>query len=439
MTTASPLPPSAISRSQGWLAAPVGLGAFTVEADRQALGQTLEEMIARRKAAALGRVEARGRDAAAHSRAGRTISGELVWYRVLHAATAQLLAGTGREVVREGSLEEWLRAMRFESALADDGGPSPLHFAVLAGRVDLAAALLDSGADVNARLRRGFGEFEGFHRGSSPLKFAMLLTHDRALAASMVRLLVGRRADPGQRDAIGSVPMHYAAGMNSLGAIDALLSEPRGRAAVLAPDKAGCPALAYALEAGSVEALELGLQLCPDEVGAYIAADKTMLTGPFQSSLIQFAAAEGSPEMLRLLIRLGCAFEGFDPGRFDGCFSKLFHGCMAPGAALFISHAAIMLSVVDAAALHAVVCHGHMSAVRVLLDAGANVDSQDHYLRRTPVMLAAWRGHEEIVAVLLAAGARTDLMDRRGVTAAQLAARGGYSELAERLTRPRSS
>ena len=52
---------------------------------------------------------------------------ELVWYRVLHAATAKLLAGTAMEPPQEATLPEWCEAMKLDSATTAAYGPPPLH------------------------------------------------------------------------------------------------------------------------------------------------------------------------------------------------------------------------------------------------------------------------------------------------------------------------
>jgi hypothetical protein len=76
-----------------WLESPVGLGDFTVDADREKIYPLLDSLVERRKAVALA-------------------EGDLTWYRLLHANKAWLLKGTGT-VNTEVSLQTWMQSMRF--------------------------------------------------------------------------------------------------------------------------------------------------------------------------------------------------------------------------------------------------------------------------------------------------------------------------------------
>ena len=76
-----------------------GLGAFTVEADRAALGPVVARLIDARMAA-------KHADGTEHG---------LRWYRYLHAMKASLLMGTGVAVAPIAMLGEWLAALQFTS------------------------------------------------------------------------------------------------------------------------------------------------------------------------------------------------------------------------------------------------------------------------------------------------------------------------------------
>ena len=125
--------------------APICLNNFSVDSDREVVGEVLESLISARINVAL----------AAGDEAG------LVWYRFLRAYRKTILRGTsfGEKVADEASLEEWMAAMRFESVHDNKrSGLTPLRFAVLAGRVDLVKQLLDAGADVHAPLARNWNQ-----------------------------------------------------------------------------------------------------------------------------------------------------------------------------------------------------------------------------------------------------------------------------------------
>ena len=121
----------------------VGAGNFTVDSDRFKLFPIIQALLLSKKAIALS-------------------SGDMLTFRTLHALTARLLEGTidGRLMPPETmeSYEAWMGTMQFKTV--KDGkrsGWTPLRFAMMAGRVDIATHLLDDGAHVDAvRAPAGF-------------------------------------------------------------------------------------------------------------------------------------------------------------------------------------------------------------------------------------------------------------------------------------------
>lgn len=83
-------------------------------------------------------------------------------------------------------------------------------------------------------------------------------------------------------------------------------------------------------------------------------------------------------------------------------------------------------------ALRSAAWGGHGEAVRLLLDAGADVDGCDGE-GRTALRAAAWGGHEEIVLTLLDYGAQVDKADSKGRTPLIAAAYMGHHEAVEIL------
>jgi ankyrin repeat protein len=77
-------------------------------------------------------------------------------------------------------------------------GWNPLHYAAFADNADTAAALLDAGADVNARAKNKFD--------NTPLQVS-LLTSSRNAA----KVLLDRGADVNARQAEGVTALHEAA------------------------------------------------------------------------------------------------------------------------------------------------------------------------------------------------------------------------------------
>ena len=167
---------------RSWLHAAVGLGSFTVDADRQALGPVIDELIEVSKANALA-------------------SGDLTTYRLLHSHRAHLLRGTGHQVEEEPTLEAWLDAMRF--ALPTDGqstGMCPLRYAVFTGRQDLVEALLTATPrlDVEAPLTKMYGDY-GMMKGETVLCAAARHSDN----PPMLKLLLDAKANPLRKCTLG--------------------------------------------------------------------------------------------------------------------------------------------------------------------------------------------------------------------------------------------
>lgn len=76
--------------------------------------------------------------------------------------------------------------------------------------------------------------------------------------------------------------------------------------------------------------------------------------------------------------------------------------------------------------------HGHLAAVRTLLDQGANVDAKGSG-GATALMMACWWGHLDVVKLLLDRGANVNAKGPDGYTALMEAARYGRFEITELL------
>ena len=165
----------------------VGQGRFTVEADRAKLGPVMERVLAARKRTAFA-------------------DGDIFTYRLLHAKASALLAGTGADVAAEGTLDEWMAAMRFETVRdcerGDPDGWTPLIFAVVANRVDLAAALLDRGAKLRQRTRR-VDKWQCLMRGFTPQHAAATMCD----SPEMMQLLLARGASAPAGDGHDQLPL----------------------------------------------------------------------------------------------------------------------------------------------------------------------------------------------------------------------------------------
>ena len=86
-------------------------------------------------------------------------------------------------------------------------------------------------------------------------------------------------------------------------------------------------------------------------------------------------------------------------------------------------------------ALHTAACRGHLGAIDMLIEHGAEVAAvpSNMHVRHTALHLAAWKGHTTCCQRLLEAGANPAAKDRRGRTPADWAERAEQPELAQML------
>ncbi|MDE2312711.1 MAG: ankyrin repeat domain-containing protein [Elusimicrobia bacterium] len=95
------------------------------------------------------------------------------------------------------------------SAVVQNNGNVPLHWAALNGYADIAQMLIKHGANVN--VQNGGGD--------TPLDWAALGGH-----ADVAKLLIGAGADINAADGTGDTPLHFAADVGSLDTVNALLA-----------------------------------------------------------------------------------------------------------------------------------------------------------------------------------------------------------------------
>jgi ankyrin repeat protein len=82
-----------------------------------------------------------------------------------------------------------------------------------------------------------------------------------------------------------------------------------------------------------------------------------------------------------------------------------------------------------ATVLHVAASRGEDAMVRMLLEAGAEVDAVTSGKKMTPLLYAAESGYLAVVQRLVAAGARLDVRDAKGRTALALAEEEGHEDV----------
>ena len=249
--------------------------------------------------------------------------------------------------------ERWLATASYEQVQkaiaggADVGaarsGYTPLMVASRAGNHDAIRALCEGGADGNKPAKPG---------QHGPLHFAA--------DAQVVALLFDCGALVWSANSYGSQALHYAAGDNRTGAIEALIgrgADPNAR------DNKGHGPLHMAARSGAPEAARVLL------AGG---ADPNAATARLGNTPLHEAAVADHPAVVQILVA-----QGADVDARDG---------------------------IGNAPLHDATEHASPEAVQILLKAGADVNARNRS-DVTPLHKAARHGSPEVVQVLLEAGA----------------------------------
>ena len=263
------------------------------------------------------------------------------------------------------TLEKLIAADPALATSKDAAGSTPLHHAAGFGTIDSLTFLIDKGADVNAKNRRG----------STPLFWAI---HDE----SKVRLLIARGAAVAIKQVEGRTPVYQAAVLGNGYAVLRLLLENGGDPNVATLN--GLTPLNAAALRGDVDAMRLLIDKGAD-VDARNGAGATALMG---------AATNGSGSAVRLLL---------DSGADARARTKLGETALGNAAGA-----------------------GSADAVKLLLDRGADVNSRNDR-GYSPLMLAAGSDavNAEVVKLLIGKGADTSFAADYDETARMLASKRG--------------
>ena len=284
------------------------------------------------------------------------------------------------------------------------GGNTPLHEAVEKGDVEIVKILVAAGADVNAEgfmsrtpltlaAEEGATEIMQILLGSGPSADTSADGEDKEAASTpsigsealytaiekgdheMVRLLVEAGADVNAAEGFGgNTPLHEAVEQGDVEMVKILVA---AGADVNAEGFMSRTPLTLAAEEGATEIMQILLGSGPSADTSADGEDKEAASTPSIGSEALYTAVEkGDHEMVRLLVEAGAdvnAAEGF--------------GGNTP--------------------LHEAVEQGDVEMVKILVAAGADVNAEG-FMSRTPLTLAAEEGATEIMQILLGSGPDAD-------------------------------
>lgn len=122
----------------------------------------------------------------------------------------------------------------------------------------------------------------------------------------------------------------------------------------------------------------------------------------------------------------------------DDATADLHHVCMKGDAsrASSLLEAQANANAIDTqghSPLHLSCNNGHLECVKLLLNAGANVSSEDIFQKDTPLHKACWYGYADIARLLLDASADPSAVNKYGKTPKDKAARYGHVRCLESL------
>lgn len=257
------------------------------------------------------------------------------------------------------------------------GGATPLIYAAAFGSPESVRALVEAGADVNARTDLGANAL--IWAAGDPAK---------------TEILVRAGADVNAASNMGRTPLMVAAGRDGSAETVRMLLE-KGADPRAADQNGSTPLLAAAL-AADTETVRLLIELGAD----VNQADKAGNTP------LQLAAANGGRKMVRMLLANGARVND----------ANTFGGAVRHGDIALQGLTPLMLAADEAPA----------GVLRMLLDAGAEVNARDSR-GMTALMLASAsaRQDEKILKLLLRRGADPKAVSASGETALDWAAKFG--------------
>ncbi|MCX8155829.1 MAG: ankyrin repeat domain-containing protein [Verrucomicrobiae bacterium] len=368
--------------------------------------------------------------------------GRLYCFFWLLIGAAYLSAGEIHTAAEKGDLARVRALVAANPALVHDRDreqKTPLHYAAAAGQLEVAAFLLEAGAEVNARSNSGITPLylaQGFGRKAVAellRKHGGIMDVQKPAATTPVRRPSLAATNLMPRDTVVPPPPRYpaiimAVRSNDLAALGAILTT--NTAAVEATDTNQWTALHHAAEVGTVQAaqvlLNAGARINAQGHGGvaplHIAvqrndlamasllisnkADVNLRTSIGATPLLLAAAAGKMGDMVKLLLAAGADPRARD--RFGNTALILAAAVPEPdGVAELLISTGLDINAQETgggfSALHHAVLRGNRPLVQALLAARANPNLVTRE-GDTPLALAMFEGHQEIASLLRGAG-----------------------------------
>jgi len=279
----------------------------------------------------------------------------------------------------------------------DDQGMTALHLAAQGGHTDVVEFLLSKDADINAQNIKGY----------TPL-YSAIWKND----PNMVGLLVSKGADVNFSPEDDYSPLHHAVWEENLDIIKVLIDNG---ADCDVKDQDGWTDFRYAADEANREIIELFVANGADVSGIYRAA------------------CLGNVARVEALLEQGAAVDEKDELGWTPLYWACSMGQEAVGEFLLSKGAQVSARTdSEGTPLQAACYSGAFRLVELLVSKGADVNAKDKF-GRTPLQSAAMQGSRQIAELLIAKGADVNAKNRNNWTPLHLAAIGGHKDVAELL------
>ncbi|KAM0293820.1 hypothetical protein ACHAO9_001506 [Fusarium lateritium] len=328
--------------------------------------------------------------------------GEWKAYGAIHVAASMNLTHVVARLLQDGNSDPNYRLQN---------GDTALHQACFHGCKEVAAQLLENGAELDAVNMSG----------DTALHLASMFDH-----GEMVAILIERGANVHAKAYLDQTPLHYASSTGHIHVARLLLdagADPRSKSAH------GYTPIVAATIGNHISMVQLLL-----DRGADQGADINTAADELSRALCE-ACEEGFLELIKLLVNRGADIKSRTTGgrKLTPLYSAILGGHLEAVSFLLDQGCSTEeVYVAQGKPLHYASVSEHSHIAKLLLQRGANIEARDN-CGRQPIHLAAYAGRAGTVKLLVEKGADTKSRDYNGRTPISHASESGRMSVVQLL------